>query len=201
MGESGTTFYWGGTADQQLEIAIFLAKWANPDLTSNASVGWSSQPGGAVTLGGSIPTFGPVTNMLDLVTSNVTKIYIDPSLLDQGVCVLAMIIAHELHHAQQNRQSDSILEEVLAYGIQYQTGKDLHVDEGNGNMAYARQFFDYGPNPTDEQLLKAKEKLKGKDATGRMYGNLPLRPPSNRFSETITLIRMVKGLIVGSIWN
>ena len=137
--------------DDRLAIAYFLATWADPSLPINVNVGWMSQGGSGVTLFGStpvapvgIPQINIVQIGIHLISSHNTRIYLDPSVQNIDLRVLAMIVGHELYHAKQGRFSDSIEEEVQAYRREYSIGARLGVDvDTNPYSQYGKQFYNY----------------------------------------------------------
>jgi hypothetical protein len=191
-----------GSGDNKLLAAYYLAIWADPSLKGYFNpnhLGWASQGGGGVTLGGSTPVFGydSLQETLNFISSNLQYILMSPDYKNADINLLAAAVAHELYHAKEGRFSDSIQEEVGAYTTEYKVGCFLGI-ENDPNIQFAKQFADCLPT-SDNQLRDAKNILKRVGgSTGGMYGSLPLYPSTNAYIEWNTLFGMVKGLIVGS---
>ncbi len=186
--------------DMVIDIDPSMDGIINPDY-----IGWLPQGGAGITLGGLTPVAGtPLSGadvfqaFLSLLSVNQQRILIDTSLQDADIRAVAMVLAHEMYHAQEGRFSGSIQEEVGAYYYEYEMALKLNFSD-NYDTRFAGQFYGYGPEPSHEQLHEARQILKrvGEPA-GSIYESLPVYPPSNPYGEWGTLFRMVLGLIIGS---
>jgi hypothetical protein len=175
-----------------------LETWAVPKLsTQHPIIFFGNQPGGAVTLGGETPieltAYGSLNKLqwvLNFCSSRINIVMVSPDYRTGGIEYLAAVIGHELSHSEDGIFCDSILEETIAYGIQYQVEYALHKSDPNGFNAMCASF---GDNPTQKQLEEVKYRLgNGTDPTSRMYNSLPYWP-SNSWS---TLLGMVSALLL-----
>ena len=123
---SGGFSYRSGRNRQRLEQAWNMLKWAAIDMPklaemiqnaeeseSMVKIGWSPLPEGT----GSI--------VLGDERLGKQSMWIDSSLRDEDIMIVAETMAHELYHVNEGRQVVSIEEEMEAYSFEYDVGRRL----------------------------------------------------------------------------
>jgi hypothetical protein len=168
-------------------------------------IDWLPQGGSGITLGGFTPVAGtPLSGadvfqaFLSILSLNQQRILIDTSFKDADIRAMAITLAHEMYHARDGRFSSSIQEEVGAYRYEYEMTVKLNIID-NPDARFNRYFFNYGPEPSYDQLYEARQILqKSGEPVGSIYQRMPIYPPANPYTEWKALFSMVMGLIIGS---
>lgn len=147
--------------------------------------------GGNVTLGGAFPGF-----------KKETTIHMSPNLRNEDTNLLGTLEAHELWHAKEGRQSDSILEETEAYKFQYWTGVMLGIPGNDSYTPLAASFKNTDLSPTNPNLRNeftaARDALKGASGSaGVMYGHLPNQPQRGFVKEWQVIVSMGLDVMLG----
>jgi len=131
---SGGFSYRSGRNRQILEQAWNMLKWATTDMPklaemiqkaeeseSMVKIGWSPLPErtGSIVLGDE--------------RLGKQSMWIDSSLRDEDIMIVADTMAHELYHVNEGRQVVSIEEEMEAYSFEYDVGRRLCLPEKDIN--------------------------------------------------------------------
>jgi len=97
------------------------------------------------------------------------SVYMDSTLLDDDIRIVAHNLAHELYHAAEGRQADSIQEEMEAYRMQYDVAAKLCLPLKNTGLEQIHRL-----DPSAPKGLEAGESILR--AWGAVYPWIPMYP-------------------------